>query len=153
MSTAESKINVASGFNGGLSVSLRADSAVEFEQLLSEVTSNSPTLTGLLQKAGLAVTAQQGVANVQQAFPQAQVVNQSTVGQPLPQPQIVSTPQAQPAAAPSVPPGVTYPGDCSHGPRVYVDKPARGRAWRRFECAIPWSKGVEGRCAPVNVEG
>ena len=99
------------------------------------------------------VTEAQAVANIKQAFPQAQV---STVGQPLPQPgNVVPFPQAQPApqaTASAVPPGVDYPGDCPHGTRVYVDKPARGRPWRRFECAIPWSPQTKDqRCAPVNV--
>lgn len=162
----ESKINVASGFNGGVSVSLRANSSAEFEALLADA-QTSPTLAALLAKAGLAATEAQAVANVQAAFPQAQV---STVGQPLhsvsqnagtpglplpnqaplPQPQ----PVAQPAAPAAPPPTVPYPGDCPHGVRVYVDKPARGRPWRRFECAIPWSKeNAATRCKPVNVEG
>lgn len=118
-----------------------------------------------------AVTEQQAVANIQQAFPNAQV---STVGQPLPQPGNVvpfpqplnsaqqnsgvpvlpvasQAPQAA-AAAPVVPPGVDYPGDCPHGTRVYVDKPAKGRPWRRWECAIPWSPETKDqRCKPVNV--
>lgn len=97
------------------------------------------------------VTEQQAVANIQQAFPNAQV---STVGQPLPQPSnVIPLPQPQAAAtAPAVPPGVDYPGDCPHGTRVYVDKPAKGRPWRRWECAIPWSPETKDqRCKPVNV--
>lgn len=86
------------------------------------------------------------VAVVQQTFPQAAPV--STVGQPLPQPTAV----AQPAAAPAGPPTVAYPGNCAHGVRVYVDKPARGKPWRRWECAIPWSKDAQGRCSALNVE-
>ncbi len=144
---AESKINVATGFNGGVSVSLRADSSAEFEALLWDV-SQSATLTSLLKSAGLnasAPTEQQAIANVQQAFPNAQV---STVGQPLPQP-------GQQAAAPAAatPPNVPYPGNCEHGVRQYVDKPARGKAWRRWECSIPWSRdNAASRCKPVNVD-
>lgn len=74
----------------------------------------------------------------------------STVGQPLPQPGTV----AQPAAPVAAPPTVQHPGNCAHGgPYVYVDKPARGKPWRRFECSVPWSKDATGRCKPINVEG
>jgi hypothetical protein len=48
------------------------------------------------------------------------------------------------------PPGVTYPGNCQHGQRVYRDSMARGRPWRRWECSIPWSPDVQGRCRAVN---
>lgn len=107
-----------------------------------------------LVPASARLTEAQAVANIQQAFPQAQV---STVGQPLPQPgNVVQFPQPQPqvqqGTAPALPPGIDYPGDCPHGTRVYVDKPARGRPWRRFECAIPWSTETkDSRCKPVNV--
>jgi len=57
--------------------------------------------------------------------------------------------QAQSQAAVN-PPGVTYPGNCPHGQRVYRDSMARGRPWRRWECAIPWSPDVQGRCRAVN---
>lgn len=162
----EAKINIASGFSGGVSVSLRANNAAEVEQLLADA-ANSPTLTRLLQQAGLFVPDQQGIANVQQAFPQAQPVAQpqSTVGQPVAyQPQVVQQPvvvqQQQPVAQSSnqqritgpagAPPGITYPGDCAHGPRVWNDKPARGKAWTRWECNVPWSRNATGRCDSIN---
>jgi hypothetical protein len=140
------KINVATGFNGGVSVSLRADSAAEFEALLADAKS-SGTLSALLaQLPASGITVDQAVQTVTQAFPGATVLPQpqSTVGQPLPQP------QAQPAGG--TPPGVNYPGDCPHGVRTYKDSIARGNPWRRWECAIPWSKdAAASRCKPVNV--
>jgi hypothetical protein len=144
------KINVATGFNGGVSVSLRADSAAEFEALLADAKS-SGTLSALLAQLPAPGAAGQDAAAailaIQQAIPGTTVLSQpqSTVGQPLPQP------QAQPATSQS-PPGVTYPGDCPHGVRTYKDSIARGNPWRRWECAIPWSKdGAASRCKPVNV--
>ena len=140
----EPKINVSSGFNGGVSVSLRGDSGADIEALLTDA-ATSPTLTRLLQQAGILVPDQQGVQNVQQAFPQAAPV--STVGQPLPTPAPWNQPVAQPGATP---PGLVDPGPCAHGPRQYKDSMARGAQWRRWECAIPWSKGAVGRCKPVD---
>jgi hypothetical protein len=145
----EPKIHVSTGFGGGISVNLRADTGAELESLIQGAAATSPTLARLMQLTGITAATDQGaVQNVQQAFPQAQVVSQpvSTVGQPLPQPGVV----AQPAAAP---PTLVNPGPCAHGARVYKDSQARGRAWRRWECAVPWSKGVQGRCEPINVEG
>lgn len=145
------KINVSTGFGGGVSVSLRADSGAELEALIAAATATSPTLARLLQQGGvLAATEQGAVANVQAAFPAAQPV--STVGQPLPQPGV----PAQPVASPP-PPTLVNPGPCDHGlPRVYVDKPARGTAWRRWECGKPWTRGDDAgnkaRCKPINVD-
>jgi len=145
----QAKINVATGFNGGVSVSLRANTAAEFDSLLADV-KLSPTLAALLaalpaaqDPAGFA----QATATVQAAIPGTTVIPQptSTVGQPLPQPGAAPSPAAPPPTAP-------YPGDCQHGPRVYKDTIARGNPWRRWECAIPWSKENSGqRCKPVNV--
>lgn len=69
-------------------------------------------------------------------------------------------PNSQPAAAPAAPaapPAGDAPpmggGNCNHGPRVYSDKPARGKPWRRWECSIPWSKETQAsRCKPVNID-
>jgi hypothetical protein len=148
----EAKINVATGFNGGLSVSLRADTAAEFDSLVSDAL-QSPTLAALLRNAGLNANVPdeaQAVANIQAVMPGTVVAPPvSTVGQPLPQPQPAAAPTAQPSA---VPPGVAYPGDCAHGPRVYKNTYTKRGAWARFECAIPWSRdGGPNRCQPVNV--
>jgi hypothetical protein len=94
----------------------------------------------------------------------------STVGQPLPVPghqaapsteapwQAPSAPVATSApatAAPAAAPPIQYPGDCVHGQRVYRDSMARGKSWRRWECAVPWEKGNDAsnnaRCKAVNV--
>jgi hypothetical protein len=149
----EAKIHVSTGFSGGISVNLRAETAAEFEALVAQAVS-SPSLLRLMTQVGLVQNQEQGAVQVVQAvFPQSQVIQQpqSTVGQPLPSP-VVQQPvvQQQPAGSP---PGVAYPGNCPHGSRVYVDKPARGKAWQRWECAIPWAPGqAKGtRCEPINV--
>jgi len=145
----EAKINVATGFNGGVSVSLRADSSAEFEALLADA-KQSPTLASLLAQLPTAqdpAGVQQATAVIQGAFPGSTVLPQpqSTVGQPLPQP-------AQ-SATPAAPPTAPYPGNCDHGQRVYKDTIARGAPWRRWECAIPYSPQSKGdRCKPVNVQ-
>lgn len=152
----EPKINVATGFNGGVSISLRADSAAEFEAILADA-HVSPTLSALLSKAGLGATETQAVQNIVTAFPQAQV---STVGQPLPQPaaqpvtyQPIAAPAAQPAAPSTPPPTVVNPGPCVHGERIYKDTVTKNGPWRRWECALPWSKGADNsqRCAAIKV--
>lgn len=143
----EAKINVATGFSGGVSVSLRADSAQELDALVASVAASASA--ALFSEVTRVVTFsapnvdQQAIANVQQAFPQAQVIQ----GVPNNVVQMPTQPQAQ--AGP--PPGANYPGDCAHGPRVYKSSLARGKQWNRYECAIPWSQGVQGRCQAVNV--
>lgn len=91
----------------------------------------------------------QAFTNIQTTFPQAQQVN--TVGgvaAPLPQPG-ATAPVAGPIDGP--PPGVPYPGNCPHGVRTFVDKPAKGRPWKRWECAIPWSPQTkDSRCKTLN---
>lgn len=149
----EAKINVATGFNGGMSVSLRADSLEEFQALSKQLYGDAAgelfaqgVLEGLLSSvpvaaAAASVNAQLGpVANVYPITGQV-----STVGQPLPQP------TAQPAAVAAVPPLTNYPGDCAHGPRVYKDSMSSRGQWRRWDCSVPYTKGVTGRCASVNV--
>lgn len=150
----EAKINIATGFNGGISVSLRGDTAADVLQLQAELriaaASDMALARAFAPLLGTQADEAQAMANVQAAFPAAQPV--STVGQPLTQP-VVTLPAAQPVANGTVPPGITYPGNCPHGARVYKDLPARGKAWRRFECAIPWSKDTAAsRCKPVNVD-
>lgn len=176
---ADGKIFVITGFSGGLSVGVQADTRAEFEAIVNELRQLAARdavlaqlfapVVGVVQPQGalppVQVTEAQAIQAVQQAFPGAQVV--STVGQPLPQP--VNDPWAsqpavpaavpQPAApaAPALPPGVAYPGNCPHGVRVYNDKPARGKAWRRWECATPWKPGMtkaerDARCDSINVE-
>lgn len=154
----ESKINVSTGFSGGVSVSLRADTAEELLSLQNELrvaAASNPVLAGVvapLTGPVQGVSVVEAVATVAQVFPGAAPV--STVGQPLPQPGAAAPQAAQPGA---VPPGVAYPGDCVHGTRPYVDKPARGKPWRRFECALPYkfndAAHNASRCKPANVEG
>ena len=83
---------------------------------------------------------------VRDIFPQATEVPQSTVGG---QPAVGGfTPPSN--TVPEAPPLTPYPGDCPHGQRVFLDKPAKGKPWRRWECAIPWSPNAVGRCKAVN---
>ena len=64
----------------------------------------------------------------------------------------VPGPQGQSQAVSTPPPTVTYPGDCQHGQRVYIDSVVRGSQWRRWECAIqPWTRqNANSRCRAVN---
>lgn len=151
---ADAKLFLITGFSGGLSVGVQADTVAEFNQLVLELQQN-PLLHSLfapaLGQAGPAQTIEQATSVVTNAFPQATQV--STVGQPLPQPGVVAQPAAQPAVA-AAPPTVPYPGNCAHGVRIYKDTPARGAQWRRWECAVEWKKGDKAwndqRCAAVN---
>lgn len=149
----EARINIATGFNGGVSVSLRADSKEELQRLVEEcrqASANDAALANAFAPLLAGQSVEQATSVVQAAFPQAAPAaappwNTSTVGQPLPQPGAQA-----PAAAP---PTLNHPGNCAHGgPYVYVDKPARGKPWRRWECSVPWSKDAVGRCRPVNVD-
>jgi hypothetical protein len=149
--TSEAKINVSTGFNGGVSVSLRADNAAELLALQNELRQAAASDQALASIVAVLVGGTpaheaQAVATVQAAFPQAAPV--STVGQPLPAPAPWNQPVAQPGATP---PGLGSGGNCAHGPRVFKDSVARGRQWQRWECSIPWSKEAQGRCQPVNV--
>lgn len=168
---AEGKVFAITGFGGGISVGVQGDTPDEFAALVAALrvkAQSDPVLAQLFaevigqfpQTYAPAVDEAQALANVQAAIPGSYVVPPtpiSTVGQPLPVPQPVAQPVAQPAAqaralgAAAAPPGVAYPGDCAHGPREYKDTLARGKTWRRWECNVEWKRGVEGRCAAVNV--
>lgn len=66
----------------------------------------------------------------------------------------VPGPESHAQAQTSNPPGVTYPGDCQHGRRRYVDNtlPGQSRPWRRWECARPWSRqNAQTQCRAVSV--
>lgn len=136
----EPKFKIASGFSGGLSVVINADSYGELLALAQEaygddegsafVNAALNTLTPIIDGPVKAASA---------------VIQGTLGGTPY-------TPGAIPPAPGSgTPPTAPYPGDCPHGVRVYVDKPARGASWKRWECAVPWSKDAVGRCKPVNV--
>lgn len=159
----EAKINVATGFQGGSSVALRADTVDEFvalaksiygdaggdvfvQRVFGDLSSSFPEVGAVqnLDNAGLQPTVVPPPTAPAVATGVASV-GVSTVGQPLPQP------NHAPAA---IPPGTDYPGDCAHGPRSYKDSLARGKSWRRWECAVPY-QGRDGdnsqRCQAVNV--
>lgn len=151
------KIHISTGFNGGVSVNLRADSVAELAGLVDQLTQTAavhPGVAALAQQLlgpmnASPAAAQVAVQNVQAAVPG------STVGQAPPWQQPVAAPPVQAPAyqAPAgPPPGAAYPGNCVHGVRVYNDKPGRGgKPWQRWECAIPWSRDAVGRCESINV--
>lgn len=146
----EARINVATGFQGGVSVSVRADSPEELNNLLAGISQHAH-LAQLFGPVLEQVSEQRAVANVQAAFPKSNVVP-FTPNVPVATPQSTVGQAPQPAQPNVVPPGVAYPGDCMHGPRQYRDSMARGRRWQRFECAIPWSRETASqRCQAVNV--
>lgn len=149
----EAKINVSTGFNGGVSVSLRADNAAELLALQGELRQAAAADTALATIVAALVgggqTVDQAVAVVQQAFPQAAPV--STVGQPLPvaAPPWQTAPVAQPGGV--TPPGLVDPGPCAHGPRQYKDSNTARGQWRRWECSVPYSNETKAtRCKAVN---
>lgn len=148
----EGKIFAITGFGGGVSVGIKADSYTEFLNLAKDVYGDSVGelfAVGVFEHLRRFAPEATAVASVEQSVGGVQVVTPpvSTVGAALPQPP--AAPQGN--VAPLAPPSVPYPGDCEHGRRVYRDTKARGRDWRRWECAIPWSKDVQGRCAHINV--
>lgn len=150
----EAKINVSTGFNGGVSVSLRADNAAELLALQNELrqaASQDAALAAVVATliGGTPAHEQQAVANVQAAFPQAAPV--STVGQPLPvaAPPWQNAPVAQPGGV--TPPGLVDPGPCAHGPRQYKDSNTARGQWRRWECSVPYSNETKAtRCKAIN---
>jgi hypothetical protein len=151
----EAKINVSTGFNGGVSVSLRADNAVELLALQNELRQAAASDQALASIVAVLVGGTpaheaQAVATVQAAFPQAAPV--STVGQPLPQvaaPAPWNAPVAQPGGA--IPPGLVDPGPCAHGPRQYKNTNTTRGAWSRWECSVPYSSETKAtRCKAIN---
>lgn len=145
----EAKFSVTKNFH-----TLRGDSLEEFQANVESIlgpASWGKVVASFQEAYGVGASEAQALQNIQNAFPNAQAAPTSTVGQPLPAPAPASP------VVPFAPPTVAYPGDCQHGQRVYVDKPARGNPWRRWECAQPWQKGAvaanAARCKPVNVEG
>jgi hypothetical protein len=154
------------GKAGGLLVTLRGDS---YEQLVA----NAEAVLG--REAGLTFV-QEVYSQALQTPMSAAVATVaktlgpvSSVGQPLPVPGPRAAPTPESAwQAPSAPtattapalaiiaaaPPVEYPGDCVHGPRSYRDSMAKGRPWRRWECAVPWDRDNAAsnaqRCKAVN---
>jgi hypothetical protein len=147
--TAEAAFSSTSKDSRGNLHTIRGDNYDEFsaniERALGPVAGANYLATFTSAFGGTAE--QVALANVQATFPAAVAAPPSTVGQPLPQP----GPVAQPAVS-GPPPTVQHPGNCAHGgPYVYVDKPAKGRPWVRWECSVPWSRDAVGRCKPVNI--
>lgn len=164
----EAKLFTASGFNGGVTVGIRGDSYDEFINLAQQVYGKAAgaifardVFDRLLKEfpaAKAAAVADQNIGPVSVVGQIAQPVTavpavQQTNVVPLQQPQPVAQPTQSVAAL--NPPGVANPGPCAHGPRVYRDSMAKGRPWRRWECALEWRKGDQAwnsqRCANVNV--
>ena len=121
-------------------LTIRGDSHQDFKQNLSDAL-GGPNAEAFLSDFTAAFT---GVQSTSQA---AATVTATLGGNviPLPQPGSVV---AQPAGPP---PMSADGGSCIHGPRVYKDTQTAKGPWRRWECAIPWSREAVGRCKAVNV--
>ena len=135
----DAKLFAITGFSGGVSVGLQADSFEEFLDLARQVYGDeegqafTEDIFNGLQRQSATATA---VSNLQQGGVGVSTVGVANNGVSAPLPQ---------------PPVADYPGDCAHGRRVYVDKATSRGPWRRWECAIPWSRGIQGRCSAVTV--
>lgn len=148
----EAKLFSTNGFNGGVSVGIRADSYAEFVQLAQEVygpeagqafaKSVFQTLLDQVPEAKAVANLNNGGVAVQSVQPQA--VPNNVV--PMPQA------QAQPQAVPN-PPTVQYPGDCVHGPRKFKSIRTKNGQWRFWECALPYQNNADNsqRCQNINV--
>ena len=141
----DSKINVSSGFNGGLSVSLRADGPDELLALAKSIYGEaagqefvSSVFASLLSDKPVAAA----INNLNRAVGPVQTV---------PQPQAAPFVQQPPAAAPPVqfagqqaqpagPPGTEQPV-CAHGPKKWVPpgfSQAKQKAYQGFwACTAP----------------
>jgi len=169
MST-ESSFSVTgkAGGRDGLLVTLRGDSYAELVINAAEVLGSAEAADAFIKEVyaqALQTPVSAAIATVAKTLGPI-----SSVGQPLPVPghQAAPTPEStwqapEPSAAttapalaivPAVPP-IDAPPACVHGPRVYRDSMARGRPWRRWECAVEWQKGNDAsnaaRCKAVNV--
>lgn len=149
----EPRMFAVSGFGGGLSAGIRADSYGEFVELAQQVYGEAEGLAfaeSAFAQLRAAAPVAQAVHNVQKVMGPVQVVSNAPADQAQGG-QVYQMPQRQ-QAAPAVPPGLDYPGDCEHGPRRYLDtQTARGQ-WRRWDCALPWSReNSSSRCKAINV--
>lgn len=149
----DAKLFTITGFGGGLSIGLQADSYDEFVALAKQVYGEAEGEVFANEAFGglrrLASPGAEAVGVVRQGLGPVSVVSSS------PAPNVVPMPGTAPQAVPAggIPPGVEYPGDCAHGRREFKNTIARGKPWPRFECALPWSKGADNsqRCKPVNL--
>lgn len=148
----EGKLFAITGFGGGISVGIKADNYDEFVALARQVFGSpagdvfAQEVFGQLKAYTPGAGAVQLVHETPGVGPvtMAQAQPQSTIGV-LPQPGVV----AQPVAA--APPNLQSPGNCAHGPRQYKSTRTKSGQWDRWECAIPWSRGAQGRCEAINV--
>jgi hypothetical protein len=124
----DSKINVSSGFNGGLSVSLRADSPEELAALAKSIYGEAAG-TEFVQSVFASLLSDKPMASAINNLNRA-VGPVQTVPQPQPQAAQLQQPYVQPQAAPPVqfagqqaqpagPPGSEQPV-CAHGPKKWV---------------------------------
>ena len=129
---------------------LRGDTFAEFQANAQAVLGEGAAafLGDYAAAFGGSMTPGQAVANIAAQIPVAAPPVQapvSTIGGFTPP----SAP-AVPAAAPAAPPTAPYPGDCAHGARQFKSSQTKRGLWARWECAIPWSRDAQGRCAAVN---
>lgn len=148
----EARLFSTNGFNGGVSVGIRADNYAEFVAIAQEVYGDQAglafaqsvfqTLLDQVPEAKAVANLNNGGVAVQSVQPQAAPNNV------VPMPQA----QAQPQAVPN-PPTVPYPGDCPHGPRKYKSIQTKRGPWTFWECALPYQTGADNsqRCQNINV--
>lgn len=143
----DAKLFAITGFGGGVSLGIQADTYEEFLALAQQVYGDE-------DGAQFAAEAFDGLRKL--TAPTATAVSNLAAGGVVSgYSNVVKMPQAAPAA-PAVPAGppptLAYPGDCEHGQRQYKDTIARGKPWRRWECALPWSREIAAqRCKAINV--
>ena len=145
----EARINVATGFNGGLSVSLRADSYEEFLTLACTLYGDE---AGEIFAADILDTMLKSVPSAKAtAVLHSAVGPVSVVGTvPVPQPGAsADSPPWEPVQAPPMP---NYPCPCTHGARIFKESVTSKGPWKRWDCALPWQKGMDPslRCKAIN---
>lgn len=156
----DARLFAITGFGGGISIGLQADTYEEFVTLARQVFGDaagtifaSEAFASLARDvsptAAAAVVAGQTVGPVSVVGQLSQPQQAAVAPQPVAQPATNVVPLQQPAV--SNPPTLPNPGPCAHGPRVYKSTRTKNGQWTRWECAIPWSNGATGRCEAINV--
>ena len=145
----EAKFNVASGFSGGVSVSIRGTDYADFVRNATDAFGavDGPAFAQHIFAPLLSEAKKNGVTVSVNAESAALNLIQDKLGAtPVAQPGgPVAQPQTQ-QPAPAVPNGPS----CAHGARTYKSTTGKNGLWNRWECAIPWSRDAVGRCANIN---
>lgn len=151
----EAKVFAITGFGGGVSVGIKADSYDEFVGLAKQVygdTKGEQFALEIFNNLSQYAPTAQAAGNVQAVFPAATPV----ADPPFVPNNVVPMPTATAPVVAATPPTLVNPGPCNHGPRQYKSNLARGKQWNRWECALEWKRGDNAwnaqRCQPVNAE-